>query len=130
MRYTNSEQLAGVLESLANQFTPSNRDIDSVIEPILVLSSSFTETEQEQIPPYFWPVSGKWGIRGSCSVANSLQKPYTYIVSDLHKSYIDDEHYNSGHGHAYEKYGVDPSIGAVVIIRPDQCEFLQSSAGE
>lgn len=44
--------------------------------------------------------------------------------TDLHKTYIDDEHYNSGHGHAYTKYGVDPEVGAVVIVRPDQCEFL------
>lgn len=46
------------------------------------------------------------------------------FLSDLHKVYIDDEHYNSGHGHAYSKYGVDPSEGAVVIVRPDQCKFF------
>lgn len=40
---------------------------------------------------------------------------------DLHKVFIDDESYNSGHGHAYEKYGIDPEIGATVIVRPDQC---------
>lgn len=43
-------------------------------------------------------------------------------VADLHKVYVDDEHYNSGHGHAYEKYGIDPEVGAVVIVRPDQCK--------
>lgn len=41
---------------------------------------------------------------------------------DLHKTYLDDEHYNSGHGHAYKIYGVDPDVGAVVIVRPDQCK--------
>jgi hypothetical protein len=46
---------------------------------------------------------------------------------DLHKVYIDDESYNSGHGKAYEFYGVDPIKGAVVIVRPDQCEILQST---
>jgi phenol 2-monooxygenase len=46
--------------------------------------------------------------------------------SDLHKTYIDDEHYNAGHGHAYEKYGVDPKVGAVVLVRPDQCKFFQT----
>jgi phenol 2-monooxygenase len=45
-------------------------------------------------------------------------------LPDLHKTYIDDEHYNSGHGHAYEKYGVDSSVGAMVIVRPDQCMSL------
>lgn len=47
---------------------------------------------------------------------------YANLFLDLHKVYIDDEHYNSGHGHAYEKYGIDPEVGAVVIVRPDQCK--------
>jgi phenol 2-monooxygenase len=42
---------------------------------------------------------------------------------DLHKVFVDDEHYNSGHGHAYEKLGIDPDKGATVIVRPDQCEY-------
>jgi hypothetical protein len=50
--------------------------------------------------------------------------PRTKSTPDLHKTYIDDEHYNSGHGRAYAKYGVDPSVGAVVIVRPDQCTFV------
>jgi phenol 2-monooxygenase len=44
------------------------------------------------------------------------------LIADLHKTYIDDDHYNSGHGHAYKKYGIDPSVGAVVVVRPDQCK--------
>lgn len=40
---------------------------------------------------------------------------------DLHKTFVDDESYNSGHGHAYEKYGVDVKEGAVAVVRPDQC---------
>jgi len=35
--------------------------------------------------------------------------------------FVDDEHYNSGHGHAYEKFGIDAERGATVIVRPDQC---------
>jgi phenol 2-monooxygenase (NADPH) len=34
--------------------------------------------------------------------------------------YVDDEHYNSGHGHAHEKLGIDHDRGAVIIVRPDQ----------
>ena len=34
--------------------------------------------------------------------------------------YIDDESYNSGHGHAYETLGIDVQAGAVIIVRPDQ----------
>jgi phenol 2-monooxygenase len=54
------------------------------------------------VPDVFSPMTGRWGIK------------------DLHKTYVDDEHYNSGHGHAYEQYGVDSEHGAVVIVRPDQ----------
>ncbi|KAF1940054.1 hypothetical protein EJ02DRAFT_504356 [Clathrospora elynae] len=99
---TRLTKLANKLNLLVRRFTPPTADIDSVIEPTLVLSSRFLETEQGRIPDYFWPNSGKWGIR------------------DLHKTYIDDEHYNSGHGHAHEKYGIDPNVGAVVVVRPDQ----------
>lgn len=49
---------------MTRRFLTPGADIDSIIEPILVLSSKFLETEQESIPDYFWPVSGKWGIRG------------------------------------------------------------------
>ena len=39
---------------------------------------------------------------------------------DLHKVFVDDEGYNSPHGHAYEHYGIDERIGAMVVVRPDQ----------
>lgn len=41
-------------------------------------------------------------------------------MRDPHKVFVDDEHYNHGHGHAYQSYGVDPAEGAVVLVRPDQ----------
>jgi hypothetical protein len=41
----------------------------------------------------------------------------------LMKTFADDESYNSGHGHAYKEYGVDPEKGAVVVVRPDHCEL-------
>ncbi len=50
--------------------------------------------------------------------------PLTERTPDLLKSFIDDNSYNSGHGHAYEKYGVSVEEGAVVIVRPDHCQFL------
>lgn len=34
--------------------------------------------------------------------------------------FTDDESYHEGHGHAYSNYGIDPSVGCVVILRPDQ----------
>ena len=46
------------------------------------------------------------------------------MIIDLLKTFVDDESYNSGHGHAYEKYGVDVDEGAVAIVRPDQCKLF------
>jgi hypothetical protein len=28
------------------------------------MSSKYLDTQQEKIPDYFWPPTGKWGIRG------------------------------------------------------------------
>ena len=44
----------------------------------------------------------------------------------LTKVYADDESYNSGHGHAYAAYGVDAQKGALVLVRPDHCQFISS----
>ncbi|KAF2111563.1 phenol 2-monooxygenase [Lophiotrema nucula] len=96
------QKLADGLEPIARKFTPPNADIDSLIEPLLVLQGDFTTLEQDTIPSYFWPVTGKWKIR------------------DIHKIYVDGEHYTHDCGHAYEKYGVDPEQEAMVIVRPDQ----------
>ncbi|KAL2062236.1 hypothetical protein VTL71DRAFT_6502 [Oculimacula yallundae] len=48
-------------------------------------------------------------------------------IPDLHKTFFDDESYNSGHGKAYEKYGIDVNEGAVVVVRPDQYVSLITS---
>lgn len=45
--------------------TPTDQYIDSRIELIVVLSGERVKTEQEQIPDFFWPVTGKWGMRGT-----------------------------------------------------------------
>ncbi|KAJ6122949.1 hypothetical protein N7512_005414 [Penicillium capsulatum] len=85
-----------------NKFTPKSRDIDSLIETIIVGHGKRHAVELEQIPQCFYPVAGKNQTR------------------DLHKIYYDDESYNKGHGHAYEFLGVDPQQGALIIVRPDQ----------
>lgn len=45
-------------------------------------------------------------------------KPYGVQAVDT--LYSDEESWHDGHGHAYEGCGVDPEVGAVVIVRPDQ----------
>jgi hypothetical protein len=66
---TETKQFASILAALSHRFTPSTADIDSMIEPILVLNSKFLNMEQESIPDYFWPVSGKWKIRGQSFIS-------------------------------------------------------------
>jgi phenol 2-monooxygenase (NADPH) len=38
---------------------------------------------------------------------------------DCEKVFVDGMSHHEGHGHAYEKYGVDPAVGAFVGVRPD-----------
>lgn len=45
---------------------------------------------------------------------------------DLHKTFVDEESYNNGHGHGYEFWGVDKNVGALAIVRPDQCKSSHS----
>ncbi|KAK9418303.1 putative FAD binding domain-containing protein [Seiridium unicorne] len=96
------EKVATGLDPVVQRFTPANADYDSVFNILLVLSGKQTDIEQSQIPEAFTPTTGKWKMK--C----------------LFKTFVDDESYNSGHGHAYSAYGVDPSRGALVIVRPDQ----------
>ncbi|KAJ5102420.1 hypothetical protein NUU61_004642 [Penicillium alfredii] len=83
-------------------FTPLSKDADSVIETIVVGHGKRHDVELEQIPESFYPVVGKNQTR------------------DLHKIYYDDESYNQGHGQAYKFLGIDPTQGAIIIVRPDQ----------
>ncbi|CCC11412.1 hypothetical protein SMACR_02070 [Sordaria macrospora] len=95
------EKVSQALDNVAKRFTPAGASPDSIIDRVLVISGDRTKVEQDRIPEFFTPVTGKW-----------QQK-------NLFKVYADDESYNSGHGHAYEAYGVDPAKGALVIVRPD-----------
>ncbi|KAI0481306.1 FAD binding domain-containing protein [Xylariaceae sp. FL0804] len=96
-------EMSTVLVNIIREFTPPDFEPDSVINPILVLSSKRLGIQQALIPELFTPVTGKWKTK------------------DLFKVFVDDEGYNrSGHGHAYEAYGIDPHQGALVVVRPDQ----------
>ncbi|KAK4150689.1 3-hydroxybenzoate 4-monooxygenase [Chaetomidium leptoderma] len=95
------KEISQSLEQTARRFTPAGDYPDSVIDRVLVIASDRTKVEQEEIPEFFTPVTGKWGMKS------------------ITKVFADDESYNSGHGHAYEAYGVDPQRGALVVVRPD-----------
>ncbi|KAK6199079.1 Polynucleotide 5'-hydroxyl-kinase grc3 [Pestalotiopsis sp. IQ-011] len=49
---------------------------------------------------------------------------------DYDKVFVDGDSYHEGHGHAYERYGVDPGKGAVVVVRPDGYIGLVTSLQE
>ncbi|KAI1423263.1 FAD binding domain-containing protein [Xylaria sp. FL1777] len=95
-------KLASDLERLVRAFTPSDSDPDSIFNIILVLSSQRANVELQTIPDIFTPVTGKWKLK------------------DILRVFVDDISYDNTHGHAYEAYGIDPSKGALVVIRPDQ----------
>ncbi|KAL5338265.1 thioredoxin-like protein [Aspergillus crustosus] len=89
-------------ESPLQKFRLNGGDVDSLIEPILVGYGSRHGIELDQIPPAFYPVTGKNQIK------------------DLHKIFFDDESYAQVHGHLYEHLGINPENGVIVIVRPDQ----------
>ncbi|KAH7152883.1 FAD binding domain-containing protein [Dactylonectria macrodidyma] len=109
---TRLDKLSKELSSVVRKFTPSDGDSDSIIQSLLVLASKRTEVEQEQVPDLFTPISGKWGSK--C----------------LQKVFVDDESYNSGHGHAYKAYGIDPKHGGLVVVRPDHYVAMVTSLQE
>ena len=47
-----------------HRYIPPGADIDSFIEVILVLSGERLQIDQKHIPDYFYPVTGKWQMRG------------------------------------------------------------------
>ncbi|RMD44245.1 hypothetical protein DV735_g848, partial [Chaetothyriales sp. CBS 134920] len=100
-------RLGAYLETaVVRPLTPANADMDSVIEPLVVLHGDRHAMQQDQLHPLFWPQTGKWRLR------------------DLHKTFVDDESWNSGHGNAYQTLGVpagpgEDGAGVAVIVRPD-----------
>lgn len=106
------ERVAGSIESIVTSLTPEGKDLDSIIESLLVLKTKRTELELHQIPEVFKPVTGSYHIRS------------------LHKVFADDASYNSGHGHAFDTLGVDPNTITIVVIRPDQYVSLVMSDQE
>ncbi|KAG6358299.1 hypothetical protein INS49_014183 [Diaporthe citri] len=86
----------------AGQAYKYGRDQDSVIECLLVLKTKRTGIELGHIPKAFKPITGK------------------HKIQSLHKVFVDDESYNSGHGHAFDSIGVDHESATVIVVRPDQ----------
>ncbi|KAI7775526.1 hypothetical protein LA080_006718 [Diaporthe eres] len=95
-------QVASTIESTIRTFTSKCGDEDSVIECLLVLKTKRTGIDLGHVQKVFTPITGK------------------HKIQSLHKVFVDDESYNSGHGHAFDTIGVDHKVVTVVIVRPDQ----------
>ncbi|KAK9342112.1 FAD binding domain-containing protein [Lipomyces starkeyi] len=104
------EYLAGD-SSFIRTYTPPGAKVDSVIEVLTVHASRRVDTEWDDFPLAFRPrdCAGRM---------------------DYWKIYADDESYHEGHGHAYEKYGIDPEVGAYVVVRPDGYVSMVEPLGE
>ncbi|CAH7672901.1 FAD binding domain-domain-containing protein [Phakopsora pachyrhizi] len=84
------------------KFTPLLEKLDSVINCLTILASPRPSLELESFHDVLRPKHGKHGYR------------------NYDKIFTDDESYHFGHGRAYETYGIDPKVGCVTIVRPDQ----------
>lgn len=88
-------------DSFVRRYTPPGQSIDSVIEILTVHPGPRAGIELLDIPEAFHPY-------------------HSDIGWDYWKVYVDEESYHEGHGQAFANYGIDPSRGASVIVRPDQ----------
>ncbi|KAI8460134.1 FAD binding domain-containing protein [Phakopsora pachyrhizi] len=94
--------LAESSESPLKKFTPANEDPHSVINCVTVLASSRLLLDPESFPDILRPKYGKYGYRS-----------YNKIFTDDESNFFDQEK-------AYQTYGINPNIGCVAIVRPDQ----------
>ncbi|KAK7206650.1 thioredoxin-like protein [Myxozyma melibiosi] len=97
------QELGAYLESdksFIKKYTPAGAKIDSIIEVLTIHASPRVDVEWEDFPAAFHPKD-------------------KFLREDYWKIYTDDQSHHHGHGHAYEKYGVDPKVGALIVVRPD-----------
>ncbi|KAK2812985.1 hypothetical protein FQN50_001006 [Emmonsiellopsis sp. PD_5] len=98
-------------DSFLRRYTPAAAAIDSVIEVLTVHAAPRREIELQELPEIFHPYSETAGW-------------------DYWKVFVDDESYHEGHGQCYENLGLDRSVGAAVVVRPDQYVSWVGEAGD
>lgn len=117
----NRAQVSRKLSKIVHKFTPEGAQSDSILHMVLVLSGKRTDIEVAQIPEAFTPIIGRLKLKCRLFCVYVTQR-VADSMAGLLNIFIDDQSYNSGHGHAYDAYGVKPNDGALVVIRPDQCK--------
>lgn len=96
-----------------------------------MLAGDRTKVELEHIPGYFLPHTGRYKLQSKTPAKEICHFNYSALIDDcpgLDKIFVDDDSYNSGHGHAYESYGCSSEAGALVVVRPDQRTFTTPDA--
>ncbi|KAM6505384.1 hypothetical protein FSOLCH5_014604 [Fusarium solani] len=79
----------------------ADQRLASFFEVLTIHSSPRGKVELLSLPDIFHPYSEEYGW-------------------DYEKVFVDDFSYHEGHGQAYASYGIDPTRGCVVVVRPDQ----------
>lgn len=132
-RNTDKLKVASDLSNIVHQYTPDAMEPDNIISSTLILPSHGHDGDLEDVPELYTPRTGK--LQMKCTNP-TFHLPYISSgkgltgASGVRKVFLDGEsYYNSGTGHAFDSYGIDPSRGAVVIVRPDMCKCLDRSSG-
>lgn len=87
-------------DSFVQKYTPASAQLFSVIDPILVSSSDRRSYEWFDYPEAFRHRDEDGRM-------------------DYWSIYTDEPSYHQGHGKIYEKYGISPETGAILVVRPD-----------
>jgi phenol 2-monooxygenase (NADPH) len=119
--------------TMTSKYTPRDGDIDSVFQHILVFSSKRHDVEVYHIPELFKPTTGKWRMQCKSGTDMNVDRNHRWVLTGyvslaFHKIFADDESWNSGHGHAYEAYGINAAQGCLVVVRPDHCQSQHPSS--
>lgn len=92
------------LEQLSKTYTPKDADPDAVIQTLTVFDSPHKDVQYlaGKLPSVYLPRRKPWNIRA------------------FDTAFTDEDTYHDGPCAAYKGYGIDPNVGAVIVVRPDQ----------
>ena len=122
-------KLAAYLGTL-QRFTPPDRDVDGLIECLTIVATPRIAFSYEAFPNALRPIKGPHGYRGALALAilHALTTSSDHLKASLRtltmsseqaQVFSDEMSYHAGHGQAYAGYGIDPAVGALILVRPD-----------
>lgn len=92
------------LGDIVKKYTPKDADPDAVIQTLTVFDSPHKDVQYlaGKLPSVYLPRRKPWNIRA------------------FDTAFTDEDTYHDGPCAAYKGYGIDPAVGAVIVVRPDQ----------